>query len=70
LTDLGEGVEITLARGREDPRLGWTYSGDRERKAVWTATLRSRTSNATLATALTLSGQPIEELPERIHRWL
>lgn len=65
LTDLGEEAEIALTRGQDDePRLGWAYPGDRERKAVWTATLRSSAGDATFASALALNGEPIEELPE------
>jgi hypothetical protein len=70
LNDLGEGSEITLTRGCDEPRAGWTYPGDRERTAIWTATLRSSTSDATFTTALALNGEPIEELPDRIHRYL
>jgi Heparinase II/III-like protein len=60
LTDIGDEAELALDRSREDPRLGWTYPGDRERTAVWTATLRSRAKNATLATVLTLGDNAIE----------
>lgn len=59
LKSLGEGVEVDLTRGREDPRLGWTYPGDRERKAVWAVRLRSRARSATLVAALTLSGKAL-----------
>jgi hypothetical protein len=59
LKALDKGAEIDLMRGRDDPRLGWTYPGDRERKPVWTARLRSRAADATLVTALTLSGRPL-----------
>jgi Heparinase II/III-like protein/Heparinase II/III N-terminus len=70
LTDLGDGSEIALTRGNDDPRLGWSYPGDRERTAVWTVALRSSASEATLATALVLNGEPIEELPRQIHNYL
>ncbi|HEX3174193.1 MAG TPA: alginate lyase family protein [Solirubrobacterales bacterium] len=45
---------IALDRGREDPLLGWTYPGDRQRNAVCTATLRSHAADATLITVLSL----------------
>ncbi len=70
LTDLGKDAEIALARGSDEPRTGWTYPGDRERTATWTATLRSRASEATFATALALNREPIEELPAQIRRYL
>jgi Heparinase II/III-like protein/Heparinase II/III N-terminus len=64
LVDLGEGGEgrstLELHRGREDPRLGWTYPADREREETWTAVLRSRAADATFAAALTLGEEPIE----------
>lgn len=52
LADPGEEAEISLTRGRDDPRLGWTYPGDRERTAVWTASMRSRATSATFVTTL------------------
>jgi Heparinase II/III-like protein/Heparinase II/III N-terminus len=58
LTDFGDGAEIALTRGREEPSpLGWTYPDDRERKAVWTATQRSRAKTATFTTVLALNGE-------------
>jgi len=63
LTDLGGDTRLVLTQGRDEPRLGWTYPGDRKRTPVWSATLRSTAGDATLAAALTLSGEPIEELP-------
>jgi hypothetical protein len=59
LSDFSEGVEIELDRGRDQPtRLGWAYPGDRKRVPVWTATMRSRGSDATLMAALTLGSEP------------
>jgi Heparinase II/III-like protein/Heparinase II/III N-terminus len=58
LSDLDDGAKVELDRGRDDPRLGWTYPGDRERTAVWTAALRSRAKDATFATVFTLRGEP------------
>jgi hypothetical protein len=52
LIDHSGGAEIFLDRGRDDPRRGWTYPGDRERTPVWTATLRTRAADATLVAAL------------------
>jgi Heparinase II/III-like protein/Heparinase II/III N-terminus len=60
LTATGGRAKPTLERGRDDPRLGWSYPGDRERTPVWTATLHSRAEDATLATSLSLNGRPIE----------
>jgi hypothetical protein len=47
--------EISLTRGRDEPRLGWAYPGDRDRKAVWTTVLRSRARDATFSTVLKLA---------------
>ena len=58
MTDLG-GAKLELLRGEEEPRRGWTYPGDREREAVWTAVLRSRAKDATFATALALGEEPL-----------
>jgi Heparinase II/III-like protein/Heparinase II/III N-terminus len=60
LTDLGEDTELKLLNGSDEPRLGWTYPGDRERKPVHTAELRSRAGNRTLAAALSLGDEPLE----------
>jgi hypothetical protein len=59
LSDLGEGAAVELDRGRDQPtRMGWAYPGDRKRVPVWTATMRSRGSDATLVAALTLGSKP------------
>lgn len=49
-----DGAELSLAHGREQPRLGWAYRGDRERAPVWTAALRSRGEDAILAASVEL----------------
>ena len=49
--------EVELVRGREDPRRGWAYPGDRERAPVWTVTVRARAKDAIFATALALGGR-------------
>jgi hypothetical protein len=54
-SDLDGGAEIELDHGRDEPtRLGWTYTGDRERLPIWTATLCSRAANTTMTAALSL----------------
>jgi hypothetical protein len=58
LTALDENTKVSLARGSEGPRRGWTYPGDRERTPVWTAILRSRASDVKLRAALTLGLEP------------
>lgn len=65
LADASE-AKVELARGRDEPRLGWIYPGDRERVETWTATLRSRAASATLATALTLRDDPLEVIVRRV----
>jgi hypothetical protein len=71
LTELSEEAEIGLSHGRDEPRLGWTYPGDRERTAVWTATFRSHGREMNFITALSLADEdPIAELPDEIRRRL
>lgn len=71
LTELSGGTEIDLNRGMEDaPHLGWTYPGDRERTEVWTARLRSSGEDMDFTTAISLDGEPIEPLPDKIRRLL
>jgi hypothetical protein len=66
LSDLGEDTQIELARGRDEPtRLGWTYPSDRERIPVWTATLRSRAANATLAVVFSSADAHAKADPSR-----
>jgi Heparinase II/III-like protein/Heparinase II/III N-terminus len=51
-------VKLELVRGRDEPtRLGWAYTGDRKRTAVWTAVLRSRARSATLVATVALNGK-------------
>jgi hypothetical protein len=59
MIDVGSTAKLSLERGNEEPRAGWTYPGDRERQTVWTATLRSRTTNANFATALGIGREPV-----------
>jgi hypothetical protein len=71
LTELSERTEVSLNRGmEEEPHLGWTYPGDRERTEVWTALLRSQGEDMNLVTAISLDGEPVEPLPGRIRRHL
>jgi heparinase II/III-like protein len=71
LTDFTERSEASLNRGmEEEPHLGWTYPGDRERTEVWTALLRSYGDDMILVTAISLDGGPIAPLPGRIRRYL
>lgn len=70
LFDITERSEANLSCGREEPRLGWAYPGDRERTPVWTAALRSYADNAMLIAALTLDGEPLDELPDALARSL
>lgn len=55
---LDKNAELALVGKRENPRLGWTYPGDRKRHGIWTAVLRSRAVSATFTVALTLRGKP------------
>jgi hypothetical protein len=66
LTDLSGDAQIVLTQGSEEPRLGWTYPGDRERAPVWSATLLSIAGNATFAAALVFNGESIEKLPASV----
>jgi hypothetical protein len=59
LADLSGDSELEMARGSESPRLGWTYSGDRERAEVATVILRSAARRALFATALSLGDRPL-----------
>lgn len=71
LTELGEAAELGQHRGEQEPRLGWTYPGDRERSEVWTVSLRSSAEDAFFLTALSFDGSgPIEDLPGEIERYL
>jgi hypothetical protein len=71
LTELSERTELSLNRGMEEPpHLGWTYPGDRERRAVNTATFRSYGEEMTMLTAIALDGKPVGELPGEIRRLL
>jgi hypothetical protein len=71
LTELTERTEVALAGGDEEPRLGWTYPGDRERTAVRTAVFRSYGKEVTFRTALNFEGDgPVEGLPDKIERHL
>jgi Heparinase II/III-like protein/Heparinase II/III N-terminus len=71
LTDLSERTEVSLNRGMEEPpHVGWTYPGDRERREVSTATLRSYGDEMTMLTAIDLDGPPLGELPGAIRRLL
>lgn len=54
----GDDSDVTLTHGRDDPRLGWAYPGDRDRAPVWTVELRSRAKSANFTAALTLAGGP------------
>jgi uncharacterized heparinase superfamily protein len=57
LTDLEGDAAVELDRGRDEPtRLGWTYPNDRERLPVWTATLRTHATDATMTAVLSLGG--------------
>lgn len=53
---MGDSV-VTLVRGQNDPRLGWTYHGDREKVRAWTAVIRSTAASALSATSLLLDGK-------------
>lgn len=64
LFDLTERSEVSLNCGRDEPRLGWTYPGDRKRISVWSALLRSHGEDATLMVALSLDGRPVDKLPD------
>jgi hypothetical protein len=68
--ELGDIAQLSLHRGAEDPLLGWTYPGDRERVSVHTATWRHRASDATFASVVTLGDEPIQRLPDRVARYL
>lgn len=71
LIELGEGAERTIGHGEDEPRLGWTYPGDRRRTAISTVTLRSHAKDATLATVVSLDGDwPAADLPGAIERLL
>ncbi|HEX6688023.1 MAG TPA: alginate lyase family protein [Solirubrobacterales bacterium] len=70
LIDLTEGSEINMVHGHEEPHFGWTYPGDRERNEVWTARLRSYSKDATMVTALSIDGKPIDDLPGKIQGYL
>jgi Heparinase II/III-like protein/Heparinase II/III N-terminus len=71
LFELGGDAELSLERGVEEPRLGWTYPADRERDEAWTATLRARRAgDAAFAAALSLDGAPPAELPAAVGRRL
>jgi heparinase II/III-like protein len=71
LVELTEGSEVNLTRGHEDPHFGWTYPGDRQRTEVWTARLRSFGKDASLITAVSMDGEPVEEIPSalRLDLW-
>jgi Heparinase II/III-like protein/Heparinase II/III N-terminus len=60
LADLSGGAKLELVRGSEDPHVGWAYPGDRERMAVWTATLRSRAEDTTFVSALAVEGDSLD----------
>jgi hypothetical protein len=71
VTELSESTEYSLNRGMEEaPHLGWTYPGDRERSEVWSASLRSSGDEVNLITGISLDGNPIDPLPDRIRRLL
>lgn len=70
LIELTDRPEIDLTRGNESPHIGWTYPGDRQRTAVWTVRLRSSGGDAALVTALSMDGQPVEEVPASLQRYL
>ncbi len=70
LSELSGETELSLNRGMEEPRLGWTYPGDRERTEVATALLRSHGEDLTLVAAIGLDGKPIDTLPTTILRHL
>jgi len=59
LTEYDGAAEVALARGRDEPRLGWTFPGDRERTAAWSMTLRSHAKTTTQASTLSLGGEPV-----------
>jgi hypothetical protein len=58
LTDVGSITQLSLERGDDEFRGGWTYPGDREQEAIWTVTLRSRATSTNFVTALTFRGRP------------
>jgi hypothetical protein len=70
LIELTEGSELNLTHGHEQPHLGWTYPGDRQRTEIWTARLRSFGGDATLITAISMDGQPVEEIPGTLQLYL
>jgi Heparinase II/III-like protein/Heparinase II/III N-terminus len=70
LTELSEGTEIRLSCGAEEPLLGWTYPGDRERTAISTAQLRTSGDNVDFVLAIGLDGGPVEPLPGSMRRYL
>lgn len=71
VTELSESTEYSLNRGMEEPpHLGWAYPGDRERTAIWTASLRTYGAEVSLITGISLDGSPIDPLPDRIRRHL
>ncbi len=59
LTDFSAEAEVELIRGCDEPLCGWAYPGDRERTAVWAATLRTKAKDTTLVAILSLK----ESLP-------
>ena len=70
LTDLTPLTEVSLTRGDEKPRFGWTYPGDRERTEVWTAMFRSYGKDVFCISALNFEGEgPIEGLPAEIEQF-
>jgi hypothetical protein len=53
------GERIELARGERDPLRGLTSPGFRRWVPRWTARLRSKGSDLTAVTAITLAGPPV-----------
>ncbi|MET0304825.1 MAG: alginate lyase family protein [Solirubrobacterales bacterium] len=70
LIELTGGSEANVTRGQEDPRCGWTYPSDRQRTEVSTVRLRSLGKDATLLTAVSMDGEPVEEIPAALGRLL
>lgn len=68
--ELGDSADLSLRQGDESPLLGWTYPGDRERTPVSSAILRRRAADATFVSAVTFGGEPIQQLPDRVARYL
>jgi Heparinase II/III-like protein/Heparinase II/III N-terminus len=70
MIELTKGTEVSLNRGMEEPRLGWTYPGDRERTAVSTVLLRNYGEDVKGITVISLDGDSVDLPPASLHRYL